>query len=461
MRTMKRVSQTVVRHFSATRVCAVSWPKPDYGPMEVQRSTLLNGINVAAARSSGAQIGACTIMYQAGSRYEWDGQLGASHFIRATSTATGCAYTAFAKTRYLQQHGASLTCSSDRQTVAFTLRCPLVCFSDLKYYLLDVATRCCYLPWEIDARKTLVRGDLTRMDPEQRVMDLIQRACWAGPLGNSVFCEDERIGAMSPDNLKSFVDCNFTTDVCTVASFGMPFEETIKLAEKIEFGRSQPDKRCEMVSFPRNGFELYDMGRNSDTWIAIAVPGCGTYDLSCLLKHAIVAEACGTANMQDGMHDLDRTPQPPLGLVAGDDVYTQYRMFNISYRETGVFGILVKTRACSAWDTTLAAAEFLANVGDISFKQIEVGKNRLKLGLALHDEDCVKVTEGLALQIANDVQIDSHRTSIPVVDALCAHEIRTTAKAISDRRSQISVAVVGDIGAVPHDKEIIFNACLQ
>lgn len=40
------------------------WPKPDYGPMEVQRSALLNGIKVAAAKPLGAQIAACTIMYQ-------------------------------------------------------------------------------------------------------------------------------------------------------------------------------------------------------------------------------------------------------------------------------------------------------------------------------------------------------------------------------------------------------------
>lgn len=40
------------------------WPKPDYGPVDVQRSALMNGIRVAAAKPLGAQMGACTIMYQ-------------------------------------------------------------------------------------------------------------------------------------------------------------------------------------------------------------------------------------------------------------------------------------------------------------------------------------------------------------------------------------------------------------
>lgn len=39
-------------------------PKPDYGPVEVQRSRLMNGVKVAAAKPFGAQMGSCTIMYQ-------------------------------------------------------------------------------------------------------------------------------------------------------------------------------------------------------------------------------------------------------------------------------------------------------------------------------------------------------------------------------------------------------------
>lgn len=78
---------------------------------------------------------------KAGSRYEIDDQLGASHFLRAASSASGCAFTGYIKTRILQQHGCSITCTSDRQTIAFTLRCPLPCFPDLKCYLLDVAAR--------------------------------------------------------------------------------------------------------------------------------------------------------------------------------------------------------------------------------------------------------------------------------------------------------------------------------
>lgn len=55
----------LARHFSVGRNDRTTcWPKPDYGPMEVMRSDLMNGIKVASAKPLGAQIGACTIMYQ-------------------------------------------------------------------------------------------------------------------------------------------------------------------------------------------------------------------------------------------------------------------------------------------------------------------------------------------------------------------------------------------------------------
>ncbi|XP_050350015.1 uncharacterized protein LOC126773250 [Nymphalis io] len=455
---MKKLFSILLIHVKklSTSECyeSVCWPKPSYGPMEVQRSEMLNGTKIVAAKTSGALMTACTIMFQAGSRYESSNFLGASHFLRAASSGSGCGFTAFSKLRVLQQHGAYLTCSSDRQSISYTLQCPLLYFSDLKYYLLDTAVRCCYHDWEISDRKSLVRGDLARIDPEQRVLDLIQKAFWAGPLANSVFCEDERIDQMSGDILNDYVKCNFKSSNCCVASVGVPFEETMKLAEMIDTQREKPKLKDHPPSRPRGGFEYYDLGSGSDTWIAVAIPSCGTDDLNNLFKHAIVMAACGVDNMQQGQHELDRIPQPPLGLMTGDDIYTNFRAFNISYAETGIFGIVAKTKSANANRNAFAVSEFLANVGDLNFTQIQDGKKRLKLSLALHEEDCVKVSEDLALQIANNSQIDSVQDSFTMIDMISLEEIKATATSLSSNCNQMAVAIVGDIGVVPTDQEI-------
>lgn len=74
------------------------------------------------------------------------------------------------------------------------------------------------------------------MHPEQRVIDLVQNACWAGPLGNSMFCEDCRIDSMCSDTLLSFAASNFKSIHCAVATVGIPFEEAIQVAEMIDSG---------------------------------------------------------------------------------------------------------------------------------------------------------------------------------------------------------------------------------
>ncbi|CAH0587846.1 unnamed protein product [Chrysodeixis includens] len=418
-----------VHHSNWTRC----WPKPDYGPVEVQRSLLLNGIKVAATKPTGNPIAACTIMYQVGSRYESDDSLGATHFIRTASAASSCAYSGFHKMRYLPQYGASMTCTSNRQTIAYTLRCQPSTFAEMKCYLLDTVLRCYFKQWEIDDFKPLIRDDLHRIPPQTRVIDLAQKACWAGSLGNSMFCEKSRINDMTGETLDNFANVNYKTDHCTVASVGVPFEEVLKMAEAIEPRREKPGPRPLVTPKARRGYEYYDLGPDSDTWICVVVPGCGSCDITNLIMHSIIASACGTENIQDGLHALDRTRQQPLGRMAGGDIYTDYKAFNLSYMDTGVFGIVAKTRACSAWTVAITASEFLTNVGELSCKQIEIGKKRLKVRLALNDDNCIKLAEGMALQLANGVKMDSAKDAIALIDKISNEEVSCVAQCLSKK----------------------------
>nr|XP_034833638.1 cytochrome b-c1 complex subunit 2, mitochondrial-like [Maniola hyperantus] len=456
---MKKLSPQILQHYkrlSTSRATRAECYPQVYGPTEIQKSMMLNGIQIVAARVSGALMTACTVMFQAGSRFETNDDLGASHFIRAMSSGSGSEYTAFGKLRVLQQQGAYLTCTSDRQTIAFSLRCTLPLFNTLKGYLVDTAARCSYHDWEITDRKQLVRGDLTRMHPEQRVLDLVQRACWAGPLANSMFCEEERIDSMTSETLTSYAATNFKSIHCAVASVGVPFEETMELAEMIDSRVGRPtSEKCHTSPCFRSGIETYDLGSDSDTWIAAAVQGCGTDNVDDLFKHAVVASACGTSAMAQGQHWLDRTSEGPIGILSQGDIFSDYRAFNISYAETGIFGIVAKCKAATACNAAYAATDFLANVCKLSTEQIENGKKRLQVSLSFHDEDPVKASQGLALQALSGAHIDSAEHAVAMLDAIEAADVADTANTLAARRNQMAIAIVGDVGAVPTD--IFYN----
>lgn len=159
--------------------------------------------------------------------------LGATHFLRVGSSGTGKNYTNFLKMKCLQHHGGYMTCTSDRQTIAYTLRCPPPFFKYLKHFLVD-ATKNLHSQWEISDRRPIVRDDITRVTPVQRVLDLIQKVSFAGPLSNPVYCEEHQVDMISEKALKKFTDSYFGPSECTVASVGLPFEETILLADEIE-----------------------------------------------------------------------------------------------------------------------------------------------------------------------------------------------------------------------------------
>ncbi|XP_063627489.1 cytochrome b-c1 complex subunit 2, mitochondrial-like [Cydia splendana] len=429
--------------------------KPDYGPLEIHRCTLKNGIHLVSTKPDGARMAACTILYQSGSRFEYDDQLGATHFLRTCSSAAGCAYSAFSKTRVLQQLGSYITVNSDRQSIAFTLRCPNPAFHDVKYYLLDIASRTCFIQHEIDLYKPQLKRDLQTVHPEVLVLDLVQKACWGGGLNNSVFCEEERIDSMSSTDLDVFSALHMRSDTCTVGSYGLPHDEVMAYAEMIEDKRDLPAKpRCYPPSFARGGFEYHDLGPDSDTWIAVAVPGCGNTDLHCLMTHNIIASACGTGNNSRGQHAEDRVPQPPLGGFA-TDLYTKFRAFNISYADTGVFGILVKTRSCNAASAALIAASFLKKLGQLTPDQICVGRQRIKLDIALQEEDCVSVSEGMALQAACCARLDNAYQTLSLLNNVTDQEVCATANCLASKCNKMAVAIVGDVQAVPHDRELL------
>ncbi|CAG9135846.1 unnamed protein product, partial [Plutella xylostella] len=381
----------------ATSARARSLPQPHYGPAEVQRSQLSNGIKMAVAQPWGAPIAACTIMYRAaGSRFEADSSLGASHFLRGCSDCSGRGSSGYLKTRDLMQHGAALACATDRQTVSYTLTCVPSDFQHLKYYLLDAACRCSYPQHEIDDRKDQIRGDLTRMSPEVRVMDLVQKAAFKGGLSNSTFCVRERIDAMSQCVLTSYVAERFRTCDLAIGSFGLGFDEVMKLAESVDLrkGKSPPPER----SSPRAGQESHDLGRGADTCIALAVPGVGTHDLGLLLKLAILSSALGSGSMTSRRHELDLAMELPVDYLADGDVFTRYSTFNLSYSDAGIFGLLTRTRACSAEAVAHRAASFLRDIGLIDLASIEAGKRRLQLNLSLHCSDPASMSEELAFQ---------------------------------------------------------------
>ncbi|KAJ2949754.1 hypothetical protein O0L34_g15687 [Tuta absoluta] len=427
--------------------------KPKFGPQPVHCAEFLSGLLVQAYNPLGGSIGACTVMFHAGSRNEYDDTIGVTHFIRAGSGCSGCSQTGFMRTRYLQQNGVYITCNTNRQTVAFTLRCPEPTFASVKYFLTDLAANCQYPDQELDEVRKIVRNDLGQRHPQQLVMDLVQKACFKGPLSNSIYCEEERIDQIDSEIINKFIQCHFKSAVCSVGSANLHYSEVMKVASNVNANREPPTS---MMSCPRGGFEFEDTGPGDDTYMAFAVPGAGSCSDRDVLIYSILAASCGFGNIHRGTHFLNRVQMNPIGCQVAGDVQTSFRAFNISYMDTGCFGILVRTTSKMARCSAFKAIEFLTNLDKLSTGQVVIGKKRLKVAAAFHNDNCVLASEGMALQAANGFMCDNATQMGCIIDQIPATEVLNAAKRIVERycAGEMAYAVVGDVSAAPHDGEL-------
>lgn len=72
----------------------------------------------------------------------------------------------FAITRNVQQLGANLYCSTDRETISYTLEGTPDVVEKLLPYLGEVATQQTFRPWEIDENLQRARVELASRPPQ-------------------------------------------------------------------------------------------------------------------------------------------------------------------------------------------------------------------------------------------------------------------------------------------------------
>nr|CAD7257887.1 unnamed protein product [Timema shepardi] len=131
---------------------------------------------------------------RAGSRNETPQNIGASHVVRVTAGLTNKNSSYFGVTRNLQQIGASLTTTADREVVSYTLEGLPNTFDIGLKYLADVSTKQVFKPWEVLDLLPRLKYELAGIPPQVRVLDLLNKAAYRTGLGNTLFCPKRLVG---------------------------------------------------------------------------------------------------------------------------------------------------------------------------------------------------------------------------------------------------------------------------
>nr|CAD7193588.1 unnamed protein product [Timema douglasi] len=218
------------RNFSAkvspVQVCP---PKAD----QIQTTVLPNKLVVTSIDSS-YPISRVSILFRAGSRNETPQNIGASHVVRVTAGLTNKNSSYFGVTRNLQQIGASLTTTADREVVSYTLEGLPNTFDIGLKYLADVSTKQVFKPWEVLDLLPRLKYELAGIPPQVRVLDLLNKAAYRTGLGNTLFCPKRLVGNHNSETLQHYVNSLFTTNRSAVAGVGVDHGELVAFAQNLE-----------------------------------------------------------------------------------------------------------------------------------------------------------------------------------------------------------------------------------
>lgn len=219
---------------------------------DVQSTTLPNKL-VVASSETGSAISRVSIAFRyafeiqkklflllnyfsAGSRNEVHNNLGVSHMIRSAAGLSTKHATTFGITRNIQQIGGSLSVTSDREIIAYTIEVTRDHLETALQFLEKSVTGQVFKPWEIEDNLYRIKIDLANVTDQVRAVELLHKAAFRTGLGNSIFCPKHKIGKISSETLQHFFETNFTSNRGAVSGVNVDHQMLVGFAQSLQIG---------------------------------------------------------------------------------------------------------------------------------------------------------------------------------------------------------------------------------
>ncbi|RZC36189.1 cytochrome b-c1 complex subunit 2, mitochondrial, partial [Asbolus verrucosus] len=363
---------------TATRGLATCPPVPIGGltEYEIKNTTLPNNLVVASANNE-SPISRISIVVRAGSRNETPDNAGVTHTLRICAGLSTKNSTQFAITRNIQQVGASLTCSSDREVVAYTLEGTKQAIEKTLPFLTEVATQQVFRPWEVAENVPRQRLELALRSPQLRAIDLLHKAAFRRGLGNSLYSAKYQLGNISSETLQHYVASNFTTGRTAVVGLGVDHSQLVNYAQ----GLSLETGEGSTTPSPYIGGEIRSDKGGNLAFVAIGGAGGALKDTKERLAFAVLQRALGIGPQVK----WGTTDNGVLSKAVGGDVQYAISAVNASYSDAGLFGTLIAAPSASAGKIVEAVVKVLKG-GALSDADVNRGKNQLKTSVLLDSE---------------------------------------------------------------------------
>ncbi|XP_029933433.1 cytochrome b-c1 complex subunit 2, mitochondrial isoform X2 [Myripristis murdjan] len=331
-----------------------------FQPQEVQVTKLPSGLVIASLEnySPASKIG---VFVKAGCRYETPDNQGVTHLLRLASNLTTKGASAFKICRGVEAVGGSLSVTSSRENMIYTVDCLRDDIDTVMEYLINVTTAPEFRPWEVSDLTPRVKLDKAHAAHREEigVVEGLHAAAYKNALSNSLYCPDHMVGNIQSEHLHNFVQNNFTSARMALVGLGVDHTVLKQVGEQFLNIRSGAGTTGAKAQYRGGEVRLSSCSGlvHSAVVCQSAAASTGEALAFSVLQHVLGAGP----HIKRGSNATSKLAQ---GVAKATSDPFDATAFNASYSDSGLFGVYTISQAAVAGDVIKAAVAQVKAVAD-------------------------------------------------------------------------------------------------
>ncbi|XP_070958640.1 ubiquinol-cytochrome c reductase core protein 2a [Oncorhynchus clarkii lewisi] len=419
-------------------------------PQSVQVSKLPNGLVIASLENY-SPVSSVGVFVKAGTRYETVENQGVSHVLRLAANLTTKGASAFRICRGVEAVGGSLSVTSSRETMVYSVECLRDHLDTVIEYLINVTMTPEFRPWEVDDLTSRVKVDraLAHQCSQIGVIEKLHEAAYKNALSNSLYCPDYMVGKVSGEQLQSFVQNNFTSARMALVGLGVNHSVLRQVGEQFLSVRSGAGVAGAKAVYRGGELRVQNGAGLVHSLIASegGVTGSAEANAFSVLQRVLGAGP----HVKRGSNVTSKLSQ---GIANATTQPFDATAFNATYADSGLFGVYSIAQADSAGEVIKAAIAQVTGVakGGLSEDDVTRAKKQLKAEYLMSMESSEGLLEEMGAQALSSGAYHSPETVTQSIDSVSHADVVNAARKFVDGKK--SMAASGHLANTPFVDEL-------
>jgi len=419
----------------------------------MQVSTLANGVTIVTESKS--SLGCSMAIFSAtGSLLETHVTHGASHFLQHLAYKATEGKSHFGMTRAVEKLGGHVACGASRDCITYAGECMSENAGELFGLMAETFLAPRLDKLDMDNARALVMADIqnTIKNGSFAVQDVLHTVAFQGEtLGAPLMCSPQTAEEMTGDVITKFKAANFGAGRIVVSAVGVEHAAMVSYVEE-HLGELAKGLAGSMTPATYVGGDCRVPSDPGQVHVAIGLQGVDCSDTEVVAAAVLQSLLGGGDQFSAGGPGKGLTSRIFRNVLSHPEVLTA-TSFNVSYQDTGLFGIQATSSAQDAPKTVALLARELGGLrSGVTAEELERAKNMTASSLFLNLETMGIVTEDLGRQTMYYGKRKDGAAVAAEIHAVTTDQLAALAGKMLD--SPVSVAAYGDVAFVPSYEEI-------